>query len=153
MKISIKAIFIAYFISLILGFAVSTSYSLSYVNVISELSEEKQKMLGYLMQAIHFIICMLSGYIAASIAKTREIHHGLILGLFSWIASTAIRYSIFVQHDLAFDLLKIDTLINLLFTTSGCTLGAFIKYKIAEKKNGAESESPLEQKIENLGND
>lgn len=151
MKISIKAILVGYIIGLVLSFAVSTSYSFSYINVLSELSQDTQQLLVYLVQAIYFLIRMLAGYIAATIAKNRALQHGAILGLFSWISSFAIQYSILVQHGIPMDNFRVETLIGLFLTTGACILGAFIRSKITEKRE-KETEFPLEQKIDDLGN-
>ncbi len=148
MKISIKAILLGYLIGF-LGSAVESAIEVFLYTRYSV--SEIQPFYPYFSIVVQVILKFIGGYSAARIAKKNEILHGAILGFITWFLSLLITVFVIRRYNPAAPLIDLTSIGQLLLCIFSCVLGAFVYKKIKEKKE-SEAESPLEQKIENLGN-
>jgi putative membrane protein (TIGR04086 family) len=154
MKVSIKAVLIGLLVafsgniirSILLAFFIHSNSSLP-----STISEYNEVIISYVSLAISILFNIAAGYIAAKIADKNELLHGIITGFVLWIIGELTFYSSYISATNEIPNIDIRTLLSLFWLLLYCLLGAFIRKRIKDKTQ-AETNIPLEQKIENLGN-
>lgn len=151
MKISVKAIFAGigvFVLSLLFIFFILILFILFYsVEKIPALLDNNAEVLDFLSEFLGIIIALLSGFFTAKVADRNELLHGFIIGGILFIALVFIPD---LSNDGSSDseVFDIKNVLLSFLSVIESMAGAYIQLRI---KNKREQTSPIEDKIERLG--